>query len=93
VKKTLRVTSALVVGAAQGWGLLFSVPTTDGTYAIYIMLASSLEEAKAIAATDSHRQERFALKCSNGTRTALSAGQARHCRSRAHGSARITIPE
>jgi uncharacterized protein YciI len=34
--------------------LLFSGPTTDGAYGIYIMLASSLEEAKRIAATDSH---------------------------------------
>jgi len=34
--------------------LLFSGPTTDGAYGIYIMLASSLEEARAIAATDSH---------------------------------------
>jgi uncharacterized protein YciI len=34
--------------------LLFSGPTTDGVYGIYIMLAASLEEAKALAATDSH---------------------------------------
>ena len=34
--------------------LLFSGPTTDGVYGIYIMLASSLEEAKAIAAQDPH---------------------------------------
>jgi uncharacterized protein YciI len=34
--------------------LLFSGPTTDGAYGIYIMLASSLEEAKSIAAQDSH---------------------------------------
>jgi uncharacterized protein YciI len=34
--------------------LLFSGPTTDGAYGIYIMLASNLEEAKAIAAQDSH---------------------------------------
>lgn len=34
--------------------LLFSGPTTDGTYGIYIILASSLEEAKSIAAQDSH---------------------------------------
>ena len=34
--------------------LLFSGPTTDGAYGIYIMLASSLDEAKAVAATDSH---------------------------------------
>ncbi|MBI2318899.1 MAG: hypothetical protein HYU75_18375 [Betaproteobacteria bacterium] len=34
--------------------LLFSGPTTDGMYGIYIMLASSLEEARSIAAQDSH---------------------------------------
>jgi uncharacterized protein YciI len=34
--------------------LLFSGPTSDGAYGIYIMLASSLEEATSIAATDSH---------------------------------------
>ena len=36
--------------------LLFSGPTTDGAYGIYIMLASSLDEAKKIAAEDSHHQ-------------------------------------
>jgi len=34
--------------------LLFSGPTTDGAYGVYIMLASSLDEAKAIAAQDPH---------------------------------------
>jgi uncharacterized protein YciI len=34
--------------------LLFSGPTTDGAYGIYILLAESLEEAKSIAAQDSH---------------------------------------
>ncbi len=34
--------------------LLFSGPTTDGAYGIYILLAASLEEAKSIAAQDSH---------------------------------------
>lgn len=34
--------------------LLFSGPTTDGGYGIYIMLAANLDEAKAIAATDPH---------------------------------------
>jgi len=34
--------------------LLFSGPTTDGAYGIYVMLASSLEEARTIAAQDSH---------------------------------------
>jgi uncharacterized protein len=34
--------------------LLFSGPTTDGKYGIYIMLASDLDEAKAIAANDPH---------------------------------------
>ncbi len=36
--------------------LLFSGPTTDGAYGIYIMLAANLEEAKTIAAQDSHHQ-------------------------------------
>ena len=36
--------------------LLFSGPTTDGAYGIYIMLASSLDEAKEIAAQDSHHR-------------------------------------
>lgn len=34
--------------------LLFSGPTTDGAYGIYVMLAASLDEAKALAATDPH---------------------------------------
>jgi uncharacterized protein YciI len=34
--------------------LLFSGPTTDGAYGIYVMLASSLDEAKQIAGTDPH---------------------------------------
>lgn len=34
--------------------LLFSGPTTDGRFGIYIMLASSLAEAKSIAAQDPH---------------------------------------
>lgn len=34
--------------------LLFSGPTTDGDYGIYIMLAASLDEAKAVAAEDPH---------------------------------------
>jgi uncharacterized protein YciI len=37
--------------------LLFSGPTTDGAYGIYVMLASSLEEAKAVAAQDPHHLE------------------------------------
>jgi uncharacterized protein len=37
--------------------LLFSGPTTDGAYGIYVMLASNLEEAKAVAATDPHHAE------------------------------------
>ena len=36
--------------------LLFSGPTTDGAYGIYIMLAEDLDEAKKIAATDPHHQ-------------------------------------
>lgn len=34
--------------------LLFSGPTTDGSYGIYVMLAESLDEAKAVAAQDPH---------------------------------------
>jgi len=34
--------------------LLFSGPTTDGEYGVYVMLASSLDEAKALAAQDPH---------------------------------------
>jgi uncharacterized protein YciI len=34
--------------------LLFSGPTTDGNYGIYVMLASSLDEARAVAAQDPH---------------------------------------
>ena len=37
--------------------LLFSGPTTDGEYGIYIMLAASLDEAKSIAAQDPHHAE------------------------------------
>lgn len=37
--------------------LLFSGPTTDGAYGVYVMLASSLDEAKAIAAQDPHHAE------------------------------------
>ena len=36
--------------------LLFSGPTSDGAYGIYVMLAASLEEAKAVAAQDSHHR-------------------------------------
>lgn len=34
--------------------LLFSGPTTDGGYGVYVMLAANLDEAKAVAATDPH---------------------------------------
>lgn len=34
--------------------LLFSGPSTDGGYGIYVMLAASLDEAKALAAQDPH---------------------------------------
>jgi uncharacterized protein len=34
--------------------LLFSGPTTDGAFGVYIMLASSLPEAEKIAAQDPH---------------------------------------
>ena len=36
--------------------LLFSGPTADGAYGIYVMLAENLAEAKATAATDPHHQ-------------------------------------
>ena len=32
--------------------LLFSGPTTDGAYGIYVMLAANLEEAKTVAAQE-----------------------------------------
>jgi hypothetical protein len=38
----------------QAGRLLFSGPTTDGAYGVYVMLASSLAEARAIAAQDPH---------------------------------------
>ena len=34
--------------------LLFSGPTSDGAYGIYIMLAASLDEAKSVAGQDPH---------------------------------------
>jgi len=34
--------------------LLFSGPTTDGRFGVYVMLAANLDEAKALAATDPH---------------------------------------
>jgi uncharacterized protein YciI len=34
--------------------LLFSGPTTDGSYGIYVMLAADLDEAKRVAASDPH---------------------------------------
>jgi uncharacterized protein YciI len=40
--------------------LLFSGPTTDGKYGVYIVLASSLDEAKSIAAQNGGRTARFA---------------------------------
>jgi uncharacterized protein YciI len=39
--------------------LLFSGPTTDGRFGVYIMLASSLAEAKSIAAQDPHHVDRI----------------------------------
>ena len=38
----------------QAGRLLFSGPTTDGGYGIYVMLATNLDEAKSIAASDPH---------------------------------------
>jgi uncharacterized protein YciI len=34
--------------------LLFSGPTTDGRFGVYVMLAANLEQAKSIAAQDPH---------------------------------------
>ena len=34
--------------------LLFSGPTTDGRFGIYVMLAANLDDAKSLAATDPH---------------------------------------
>ena len=34
--------------------MMFSGPTTDRAYGIYVLLAASLEEAKSIAAQDPH---------------------------------------
>jgi uncharacterized protein YciI len=34
--------------------LLFSGPTTDGSYGVYILLAENLDEAKTVAAQDPH---------------------------------------
>src|SRR5262245_4139154 len=34
--------------------LLFSGPTTDGAYGVYVMLAANLDEAKTVAASDPH---------------------------------------
>jgi uncharacterized protein YciI len=34
--------------------LLFSGPTTDGRYGVYVMLAANLDEAKSLAAEDPH---------------------------------------
>jgi len=38
----------------QAGRLLFSGPTSDGGYGVYIMLAASLDDAKALAAQDPH---------------------------------------
>lgn len=34
--------------------LLFSGPTTDGRFGVYVMLAANLDDAKKLAATDPH---------------------------------------
>jgi uncharacterized protein YciI len=36
--------------------LLFSGPTTDGAFGVYVMLAKNLDEAKSLAGTDPHHQ-------------------------------------
>jgi hypothetical protein len=37
-------------------GCYFQARTSDGAYGIYIMLAASLDEARSIAAQDSHHR-------------------------------------
>lgn len=41
-------------GQHKAGRLLFSGPTTDGRYGVYIMLAANLDEAKSVAAQDPH---------------------------------------
>ena len=36
--------------------LIFSGPTTDGAFGVYVMLAKNLDEAKALAAADPHHE-------------------------------------
>jgi uncharacterized protein YciI len=43
-------------GQHRAGRLLFSGPTTDGVYGVYILTASSLDEARSIAAQDSHHR-------------------------------------
>jgi uncharacterized protein len=40
----------------QAGRLLFSGPTSDGAFGVYVMLAASLDEAKALAGTDPHHE-------------------------------------
>jgi len=35
---------------------MFSGPTTDGAFGVYVMLAKNLDEAKALAAADPHHE-------------------------------------
>lgn len=36
--------------------LLFSGPTTDGAFGVYVLLAKNLDEAKAVAGADPHHE-------------------------------------
>ena len=36
--------------------LMFSGPTTDGAFGVYVMLAKNLDEAKVLAAADPHHE-------------------------------------
>ena len=68
--------------------LLFSGPTADRAYGIYVMLASSLSEAKALAGQDPASRQRYSNHGSAGVGPAqgLSNGRYDHCRCRADGN-------
>jgi len=47
--------------------ILFSGPTTDGKYGVYVIRAGSKDEAAQLAGSDPYRRRAFApLSCSNG---------------------------
>ena len=71
--------------------LLFSGPTTDGAYGIYVMLASSLDEAKALAAQDPHHAARHPPNGGFGMArpSRLSPGRPDHRRCGKDGGAKV----